>query len=450
MLTKRDLLTSSILAATLFMSACNQKSDSDAGVITPAPKTAATKQPTLVVLLEFNSPSFQTAPEAWQEKIFSYQSGAVNDYFYEVSGGEFGVIPVQDAGNVHDGIVSIHLDEDHPNSGVDHYEYAEVSVKKSIEKIAQEGFDFSVYDSDGDHKISSQELTIIVVVAGAESSTTHATSPGVGALTTYLSPAAVPTVNGVTLMQKDIGKYFIMGELHYTTTQATDASIGIMVHELGHAVFDLPDLYDTSVNARNGIGMYGLMGSGEWTASGDTQYPGDTPVHMSAWSKIKAGWYTPTTYHATDSKDITLYATGTDKYNIVKIEVTPDEYFLLENRGDNGFDRGLRYANANYTFKGGLAIWHIDNTVISNNPIHPNDNALHKGVDLEEADASNSLNDSNSSNDDPSNLLYYSGHNTSFTPTSAPSSLLYSGSNSDLFISNISVAGNSMTMHIGQ
>ena len=450
MFTQRHLLPTVLVIASLFISACNKKSDSDGDTATPpVEKTPTNQQPTLVVLLEFKLPTFQTTPESWQEKIFSYKAGSVNDYYYEVSGGDFGLSPVTNAGNVHDGIVSIHFDEAHPNSGVDHYERAEQSIKKSIEQISQNGFDFSIYDKNHDNKISSKELTLVFVVAGAESSTMHAPSPGVGALTTYLNQGQVPTVNGVTLMEENIGKYFIMGELHYTTIQPVDASIGIIAHELGHAVFDLPDLYDT-VNDTNGIGMYGLMGSGEWTAISDAEYSGDTPTHMSAWSKVKTGWYTPEVYDVNDTKDITLHATGTQEYNIVRINVTNDEYFLLENRGNNGFDRGLRYANDNYIFNGGLAIWHIDESIIRQNPTHPNDNAQHKGVDLEEADNSNSLDDTNSSNDDPSDLLYYSGHNTKFTPSSLPNSNLYDHTVSGLYISNISVVGNSMTLKIGQ
>jgi len=445
---QRHLLTTLTLLSVLFLTACDKKSDADESS-TP-PKEAKKRQPTLVVLLEFKSPLFQTQPQVWQDKIFSYQKGSVNDYFYEVSGGAFGITAVEDAGDVHQGIVSVHLDQVHPDSGVDHYERAEDSIKKSIEQIAQGGFDFSVYDTDGDTKISSKELTLMFVVAGAESSTDHAPSPGIGALTTDLNPAKVPHVNGVTLMEQSSGKYFIMGELHYTTAQPHDASIGVIVHELGHAIFDLPDLYDTSSNQTNGIGLYGLMGSGAWTATNDTQYPGDTPVHMSAWSKLQTKWYTPTVYSVTDSQEVTLYATGTEKYNIVKIDVTPDEYFLLENRGDNGFDQGLRYADTNYIFSGGLAIWHIDNTKITDDPAHPNDDATHKGIDLEEADNSNSLNDTDNSNDAPGDLLFYSGHNISFTPTTSPDSTLNTGDNSHLFISNISVVGNSMTLKIGQ
>ena len=450
MFKQKHFVTTILLVSTLFMSACNKKSDSGSTSSTPPTVYTPTKtQPTLVVLLEFNSPSFTSGDEVWQQKLFSYNDGSVNRYYYEVSGGKFGLTPVADAGNVHDGVVKIRLAHDHPNSGVNHYERAEEGIKESIVKISTDGFDFSKYDTDGDKNISFGELTIVFVVAGAEGATLTIsqgnTIKNVGALTTYLNPTYVPTVDGVSLMVKDKGKYFIMGERHYykdgSKDVSIDASIGVISHELGHAVFDLPDLYDTNATDgsknTNGIGDYGLMGSGEWTQKNSNEYSGDTPTHMSAWSKIQTGWYTPTTYDLADSKDITLYATGTENYNIIKIQVSQNEYFLLENRGDNGFDKGFRAGSKNGIFTGGLAIWDINESRIMANPTHPNDNPSIKGVDLIEANGIKSLDDNVTTNDTPADLLFYSGHKDTYT------------SNSGLKITKISVVGDAMTLHIG-
>jgi len=62
------------------------------------------------------------------------------------------------------------------------------------------------------------------------------------------------------------------------------AEIGVFCHELGHA-FGLPDLYDTNGGGQ-GIGVHGLMGSGNWNQP-------TNPPHMSAWSKMELGWVTP-------------------------------------------------------------------------------------------------------------------------------------------------------------
>ena len=453
-----------LLALTLLISGCDKKSDSDSGSNSgsdpkpPQKEIVLKKQPTLVVMMQYNAPAFIATEGDLKAGFFGDAEGSVNDYFKEVSGGQFSLEAVKDAGNVQGGVVKVMLSEDHPNSGktlpndsTDYYYLSEPGIKKSIEEIAKDGFDFSEYDTNKDKKITTDELTLIFVVAGAENGTKFAPEPGVGALTAYMNAANVPTVNGVTLMQKDGGKYFIMGERHYSVdaNNSTNATIGVIVHELGHAVFDLPDLYNTTDNTKRGIGIYGLMGFGEWTGlSGEI--PGERPTHMSAWSKIKAGWVIPEVYKPEDSKEITLYATGTANYNIVKIEVSKNEYFLIENRADTGYDKGLGSADFSYLSKGGIAIWHIDESVIAANPTHPNNNQSHKGVDLEEAQGP-SLDDNNPNNDSPLKLLFYSGNKTEFTPVTTPNSHLYDGDkDSKVYITNISAVGSKMTLDIGQ
>jgi M6 family metalloprotease-like protein len=62
--------------------------------------------------------------------------------------------------------------------------------------------------------------------------------------------------------------------------------IGVFCHEFGHA-FGLPDLYDWDGGASEGIGHWGLMGSGNWNRP-------PNPAHMCAWSKAELGWVIPT------------------------------------------------------------------------------------------------------------------------------------------------------------
>jgi M6 family metalloprotease-like protein len=61
------------------------------------------------------------------------------------------------------------------------------------------------------------------------------------------------------------------------------SEIGVYCHEFGHA-FGLPDLYDTNGGGQ-GIGVHGLMGSGNWNQPSN-------PPHFSAWSKAELGWVT--------------------------------------------------------------------------------------------------------------------------------------------------------------
>ena len=168
------------------------------------------------------------------------------------------------------------------------------------------------------------------------------------------------------------------------TMCAETSPMGTFAHELGHAIGDLPDLYDTDYSS-DGIGRWGLMGAGAWNyneTSGSGESPGDTPAHFCAWSKIKMGWLTPTIVTA-NQFGITLPAIETSNHNsVMKIflsnetnSVTLQEYFLVCFRNQTGFDSALPGS--------GILIWHIDEC----NIYEGNDGENRKLVDLEEADA---------------------------------------------------------------
>ncbi|UCE13170.1 MAG: M6 family metalloprotease domain-containing protein, partial [Candidatus Heimdallarchaeota archaeon] len=167
------------------------------------------------------------------------------------------------------------------------------------------------------------------------------------------------------------------------TMCAETSPMGTFAHELGHAVGDLPDLYDTDYSS-DGIGRWGLMGAGSWNYHpGLGEAPGDTPAHLCAWSKIKMGWLTPTIV-TTSMSGVSLPAIETSNQDsVLKIflsnetnSVTLREYFLVCFRNQIGFDSALPGS--------GILIWHIDEC----NKWEANDGEQRKLVDLEEADAS--------------------------------------------------------------
>ena len=149
---------------------------------------------------------------------------------------------------------------------------------------------------------------------------------------------------------------------------------GTFSHELGHAL-DLPDLYDTDSDDGSdseGIGYWGLMGSGNW----NTQM---SPGHLSAWSKDLLGWVDVTTVATT-----TDFALGPVETGLAVLRVPlpeSSEYLLLSNRQPMGSDQNLRGS--------GLLIWHIDPSragTISALGNRQNVDPEMKGVDVEAAD----------------------------------------------------------------
>jgi M6 family metalloprotease-like protein len=130
--------------------------------------------------------------------------------------------------------------------------------------------------------------------------------------------------------------------------------IGTVAHEAGHA-FGLPDLYDTDLNsaeATQGIGEWGLMGSGNYASS-------MSPSRMEAWSLFELGWVKIDTLKS--GREVRLSPVASSDTVLYLPLPGTDEFYLLENRQAQESDTaqmnpafGARYKSP------GLLIWHID------------------------------------------------------------------------------------------
>lgn len=222
---------------------------------------------------------------------------------------------------------------------------------------------------------------------------------------------------------------------------------GVLAHQFGHLI-GLPTLFDndSSNGASQGIGNWGLMGTGVWNASGYV------PAQLDPWCRMYLGWEQAFVVNSSATDlwvdhflDHQLFRT-----RLYKIPVSDTEYFLVENRQQNPDESVNPYNNMpSYTFKllpegeqdyyenypllpyfnfmensyagsewdfmlpglggpiplgmtapvdgSGLLVWHIDENVIAEkftanfDQNTPNADALHKGVDLEEADGIQNL-----------------------------------------------------------
>jgi M6 family metalloprotease-like protein len=210
---------------------------------------------------------------------------------------------------------------------------------------------------------------------------------------------------------------------------------GTIAHEMGHGL-GLPDLYDTDSEDgtdSEGIGHWGLMGSGNWNRS-------TWPAHMSAWSKDFLGWVNVSVL-ASNQTGLQLQGVQTSR-SVIRVDVPgTSEYFLLANRQSFGSDL--------YVHGTGLLIWHIDQSVIDAQAPYNriNADADHKGVDLEEADGLRDL-DFSVNRGDAGDPFPGSIGNTEFHALSNPSSLGYQGNLSGLAIRNISHISGVITLDL--
>lgn len=385
--------------------------------------------------------SFQNDASVWAGKIFGTNPGQLNHYWSEVTNGQFQLTPAvesddADGGSANDGVITVSLPIVHPdpsNNGPYH------SILKDALEESDSSVDYASFDTNGNNRLEYNELQVMFVWAGWESATSE--SPGVWAHAWCLNVGtsegvAPPVLDGVLVLGclgYDNG-YSVFGEKH---DPGHDATIGIIAHEQGHAIFGLPDLYDTD-GSSEGIGKFGLMGSGNWGYA-LTEKQGQSPVHLSAWSKLKTNviQLDSTADVSSGISDYNAVGTSQANYNVLKIDTNySGEYFLIENRDDTGYDDGLDSLENN-DFLGGVAIWHIDDNISNNN------NESHKLVDLEEA--KNPGLDNNVNRGLKTNL-FYSGNANEFSNSTSPAdSNNYAGSATGISISNISASGDTMT-----
>jgi len=382
--------------------------------------------PMLGILINYNNQQISSNETTWSNKLFGKNMHQLNHYYLEVSAMNFEFSKVsENYGISDDSIISVYLDKDHPNSSDLSLTYSDLNAALIV---ADDYINFLEYDTNLDGKITPDELILTFIIAGFEDAYEgfHVTNGVWAHQYCMTSNSYSPTLDGVSLMGcQNGGNFALFGERH-DQSHPHDATIGIIAHELGHATFDLPDLYNTANPNSGGIGYFGLMGSGTWGMQSSDAFAGNTPVHFTAWSKIYNGWITS----SIQTGATTLNESSSSNYNVVKIPINSTSYYLLENRNNSGYDRGLYSLTG--SFDGGMALWKIDTTKLTAQ--HFDDNSVNadtqsKGVDLVEAQASNI--DSIGGGGDE-NALYYEGNKNFFST----------------LITNISQRGSSMSLNI--
>ena len=403
--------------------------------------SASRTQKLLVVRVNFNNFTFTSSASVWANKIFGTSAHQLNHYYGEISSGNFQFVPASESDGASDGIVTTTISSNHPgNDDPANGDYHLWDTFKTALTQVDSKVNFASFDTNNDGAISKDELQIIFLVAGGETSTGWATTSSIwGMMSCYHAPTttAAPTLDGKVLMQcSSNGDFARFGERQFSSSP-DDATIGIIAHELGHSTFGLPDLYDIDYNSA-GIGGFGLMSGGSWGKT-SSERPGATPVHMTAWSKIKAGFITPITLTNNTATTFNIKGNNQNGYKIYKIDTNrAGEYFLVENRPPSGYDLGMTsLSGLSGAFTGGLEVLHID----ENQP--DNSDQTHKLVDIVEAN--NPVLDATSNTSGHINNLFFAG-NKDTLPTSDTAQ--YNGTATGFEITNISATGVTMSADI--
>jgi M6 family metalloprotease-like protein len=352
--------------------------------------------------------------------------GDMTDYYQEISYGDLNLI-----GTVA-GCFTVANDKNDYDDGP---LSAAALVAEAI-ALADASVDFSPFDNDGNGVVDM--VAIAYAGNGPDNGQYTGADPNVNNIWPHAASIAPVAVDGAA---RTVSSYFIAPEL---LNAATIRTIGVYAHEFGHKL-GLPDLYDTD-NSSEGIGHWGLMGSGSWTSTTPGIESGNAPSHMTPWSKWFLEWITPNDLTGVNTTvDLTQVETSGEVVQLLANPGGPHdwpsastgEYFLIENRQRTLFDVGLDGC--------GIMIWHIDES-LGGNANEGHTAGSHRLVDPEEADGTDPM----PNRGDAGDPFRGSSNNSLFTDTTDPHSKLYNGTNTGIRVEILStVCGADMTVNFG-
>ncbi len=329
-------------------------------------------------------------------KNYTYNDaiGSVNKYYRTTSFEQFD--PTFDVAG------PFTLDSSYTFYGKDEGDDSDVNIQQFVFdaiNAADPTVDFSDYDLDSDGYVDN----VYFIYAG------YGQASGAPANTIWPHRwaywASTLTVDG-----KRVYDYSTSNEL-YGTSGTTRTSIGVSCHGFRH-VWGLPDFYDTDYTGSGG----NCGGLGDWDemAGGAWNYSGRRPPIFNAWSRMYLRWASPVALNGVES--VTLDSAYTSNDIRYFMSPTNDEFFMMENRQQVGFDAGIPGH--------GLLIFHIDMNSSRWNNNSLNCDPYRQAFDLEEADGYGNISASYINAGDP---FPGTSGNTSFLDIGSPNALDWAG-----------------------
>ncbi|CCZ13916.1 putative uncharacterized protein [Prevotella sp. CAG:487] len=288
----------------------------------------------LVILVEFADMPFRDGHDvALYNRILNEDNfsndmgfiGSVRDYFRDQSYGQF-LLSFDIAGPVRMPEGYAHYGtNDNANIG-EMLETALLAVDNDI--------DFTKYDWDGDGEVD--QVFFLYAGRGEASGGDEGTIwphewQLLGALGRYM------TLDGMR-----INTYACGCEMASATRID---GIGTICHEFSHCL-GLADMYDTDYSGGYGMSTWDIMDQGNYNGNSYI------PAGYTAWERAFAGWLEPEELtEATSVDDMAPLSDGGKAY-LIRNDGHSDEYYLLENRSQTGWDAGLAAS--------GLLVVHVD------------------------------------------------------------------------------------------
>lgn len=318
--------------------------------------------PVLVIPTLFaDSPEPDVPPEHLQQVLFDgpSPSGTVSDFYQEASGGVYDV-----SGTVVPWVrTSITLEE--AAGERDGHGFVGPRIRDHVLEalaLVDPEIDFGEFDNDGPDGVPNSGDDNGFVDAVVLKFIEVAGSCGGPGPWPHFGPAIDDEGIAYTTddTQPDGSEIFIPGYIIESAVECSGdplQSIGVMAHELGHAI-GLPDLYRAAEGIGRTerhwvVGCFDLMAAGAWGCGSGPIANAFGPSGLSPLMKQRLGWLTFEEITSADEEEFVLEPVQTSG-RALRIPLAPgsQEAFIIEYRPRTGFDEWLPDA--------GVLVYHHD------------------------------------------------------------------------------------------
>ena len=300
----------------------------------------------LVVLVDFNNKKFADGHDleyyknVINGKDFTDEEegyvGSVRDYFLAQSNGQFELD--------FDVVGPVTMSKNYGYYGYDNAYQKDEKVYEMIKEACdgiQDQVNLKDYDWDGDGE-ADQVFFLYAGLGQASGGSASTIWPHESELRYW--PCGV-----LSYSTGKINTYACANELQPETQGSSryiSAGIGTICHEFSHCL-GFADMYDTTGGGGYGMSVFDVMDQGSYNGNGFV------PCNYTAFERIYAGWVEAIELDAPatvkDMKSVSDYGRPFIMYNYKNT----NEYFLMENRQNTGWDEGLYGSN-------GLLITHVN------------------------------------------------------------------------------------------
>lgn len=289
-----------------------------------------------VILVEYQDKKFNNTREKIIEAMISGDE-SVGQYFRDQSNGKYE--PVFDVYGIY--CLSENREYYGGRSGTVKDKGIGWMVTEACQLAAADGVSFKPYDTNNDYYCD----VVIIIYAGVGEAQASAYHPeAIWPCNWTLDAAKYYSRGGNGAFSPSSGDpyvntFAVFNELHGSNDNGkTIDGIGTFAHEFGHCL-GLPDMYDTGSNDNYGMGNWDIMCQGCYCNDGYT------PVGYSAYEKVFMGWTehikpVPNTYYTLSIWN-QIGNAATDQSLCLTSDLNKNEYYILENRRRQGWDRYL-------------------------------------------------------------------------------------------------------------